>query len=78
MNNKIAVILGAGFSRNIGLPTQDKFMELLVTPCEWLDDKSQKVIDSEITIRINEFLKNIFFLEKWTAITNIRGVIHFY
>lgn len=75
-NDKIAVILGAGFSRNVGLPTQDEFLNLLITDCNWLTGADQKV-DKEITLRIKEFLEIVFFWSEGQQLPKLEEVFTF-
>ena len=73
---KITVILGAGFSRNIGVPTQDAFLEQLIKPCDWLTGPEKK-IDEEITKRIREFLNTVFFWSEEGALPTLESVFTF-
>lgn len=62
-NEKTAVILGAGFSRSLGVPDYSKVIETIASPLdknEYNLSKEQQKIDVEITKHIREFLENVF------------------
>ena len=60
---KTAVIIGAGFSLSAGIPAYSEIMKIIAKPLNkeiyGLDDFQQR-IDSEITIHIQTFLRDVF------------------
>jgi hypothetical protein len=54
LNNKVAFILGAGFSKCSYLPVQDEFSSLLTS------EEFKTSIDSVVMIAIKQFLKDVF------------------
>ena len=62
-NERTAVIVGAGFSRNAGIPAYSEIMKIiakLLDKNEYGLDDFQKMVDSEITKHIQNFLRDVF------------------
>lgn len=60
LNKDIVLILGAGFSANAGICVQNKFMDFMVKPSDWLEEEDQVMLDKEITRHICNFLSSVF------------------
>jgi len=62
-HDKTAVILGAGFSRSLGVPDYSRVLKTIASPLNkerYNLDETQHLIDLEITKHIKDFLQEVF------------------
>ena len=64
---KVAIILGAGFSKNASIPLQSEFSDMFLSI-------NSNNLDVAITNAIKHFLKNVFYWEKGNELPTLEDM----